>query len=184
MELEKKSEKLERATFGGGCFWCVEAIFENIKGVEDVISGYSGGLVKNPSYMEVCNGTTGHAEVVQIFYKPSVVSYEELLEVFFKTHNPTTLNQQGADKGTQYRSVIFFHNDQQKEVAERFIERLDASGAFSQPIVTELSPLINFYKAEEHHQDYYQKNPNLPYCAIVINPKLLKVNQQFPEKLK
>ncbi len=172
------------ATFGAGCFWCVEAIFENLKGVHSVISGYSGGFVKNPAYREVCNGTTGHAEVVQVEFDPSIISYKELLDVFWKTHNPTTLNSQGADKGTQYRSAIFYHNPAQKEMAEESKKDMEISNYFPKPIVTEISPLINFYKAEEHHQDYFSHNQELPYCAVVIAPKIEKLKHLFKEKLK
>lgn len=172
------------ATFGGGCFWCVEAIFERLKGVHAVESGYTGGSTPNPTYKEVCSGETGHAEVVQITYDPSQVSYEKLLEVFFKTHDPTTLNRQGADHGTQYRSAIFYHDDQQRETAERVKEALDASGAFDQPIVTEIVPATTYYPAEDYHQDYFNQNPNAGYCQYSIRPKVDKFKKAFADLLK
>ena len=175
---------LEKATFGGGCFWCTEAIYERVEGVHSVVSGYAGGTVKNPTYKQVCDGTTGHAEVTQITYDPKVVSYDELLEIFFKTHDPTTLNRQGADIGTQYRSVIFYHNDEQKQKAEYYKSELNKSGAWDNPVVTEISPLINFYSAEDYHQDYYANNPNQGYCAFVIGPKVEKFEKVFKNKLK
>ena len=175
---------LEKATFGGGCFWCTEAIYERVEGVHSVVSGYAGGTVKNPTYKQVCDGTTGHAEVTQITYDPKVVSYDELLEIFFKTHDPTTLNRQGADGGTQYRSVIFYHNDEQKQKAEYYKSELNKSGAWDNPVVTEISPLINFYSAEDYHQDYYANNPNQGYCAFVIGPKVEKFEKVFKNKLK
>lgn len=172
------------ATFGSGCFWCTEAIFQNVDGVVKVESGYSGGKVKNPTYKEVCSGLTGHAEVIQLTYDPNVVTYDELLEIFWKTHDPTTLNRQGADVGTQYRSAIFYHDDTQKQLAESYKEKLDKSGAFDNPIVTEISPFTVFYKAEDYHQNYYNLNGNAPYCAFVIQPKLEKFKKVFAEKLK
>ncbi len=175
---------LEKATFGGGCFWCTEAIYERVEGVHKVISGYAGGTVKNPTYEQVCTGKTGHAEVIQISYDPSVVSYDELLEIFFKTHDPTTLNRQGADAGTQYRSVIFYSNDEQKKKAEYYKAELDKSGSWDKPIVTEISPLTNFYPAEDYHQDYYENNPNQGYCSFVIGPKVEKFEKVFKDKLK
>ncbi len=175
---------METATFGAGCFWCVEAVFLNLKGVESVISGYSGGHIKNPAYREVCNGNTGHAEVAQITYDPEVISFTELLEVFWQTHDPTTLNRQGNDVGTQYRSAIFYHNEEQKKLAEKFKKELDASDAFDAPIVTEISPLINFYEAEDYHQNYFNNNPSQPYCAMLIRPKVDKFKKVFKDKLK
>ena len=172
------------ATFGAGCFWCVEAVFEEIDGVTSVRSGYSGGQKENPTYEEVCSGSTGHAEVVQIAYDPARVSYEQLLQVFFQTHDPTTPNRQGADVGTQYRSAIFFHDDEQKETAERIKTALDLSGAFGAPIVTEIAPYDVFYAAEDYHQDFYASNPNHRYCAAVIQPKLEKFRKVFSEQLK
>ncbi len=178
------NEKYEYATFGNGCFWCAEAVFEEVKGVIDVVSGYSGGTVINPSYREVCTGRTGHAEVVQIKYNPEVVSYQELLDIFFKTHDPTSLNRQGADVGTQYRSVIFYHNEDQKNLALATIRRLDDSHTYSHKIVTQVQPFTNFYMAEDYHQDYYKKNPDYGYCSVVISPKLHKFRQNFSEMLK
>ncbi len=175
---------LEKATFGGGCFWCTEAIYERVEGVKKVVSGYAGGHVENPTYKEVCTGSTGHAEVIQITYDPKVVSYDELLEIFFKTHDPTTLNRQGADVGTQYRSVVFYHNDEQKKKAEYYKEELNKSGAWEDPIVTEISPLTNYYPAEDYHQDYYENNPNQGYCAYVIGPKVEKFEKVFKDKMK
>lgn len=179
-----EQSNLDTATFGAGCFWCVEAIFQNLNGVKSVVSGYSGGNIKNPAYREVCMGVTGHAEVIQLTYDPSVVTYDELLEVFWQTHDPTTLNKQGADVGTQYRSVVFYHNEKQKELAQSYKQKLDASGAFDKPIVTEISPLINFYKAEQDHQDYYNQNSDQPYCSYVIKPKLEKFKKVFGDKVK
>lgn len=172
------------ATFGTGCFWCTEAIFQDLAGVLKAESGYAGGTVKNPSYKEVCTGTTGHAEVIQVTYDPAVISYEELLEVFWKTHDPTTLNRQGADVGTQYRSVIFYHTEQQRALAEKYKKKLDEAGAFENPIVTEISPYTNFYKAEDYHQNYYNLNGNAPYCSVVIQPKVEKFKKAFADKLK
>lgn len=178
-------EVTDTATFGTGCFWCTEAIFEELHGVLSVTSGYAGGHVKNPTYKEVCTGETGHAEVVQIVYEPQKISYDELLEVFFKVHDPTSLNRQGADVGTQYRSAIFFHNDEQKEKAEFYKKELQESGAFTGPIVTEIAPLPQFYAAEDYHQEYYQNNKNSnPYCSVVIGPKLDKFEKVFAKKLK
>jgi len=172
------------ATFAGGCFWCTEAIFEQLKGVNSVISGYSGGGIKNPSYREVVTGRTGHAEAIQISYDPKVISYTELLDVFFSTHNPTTLNQQGYDVGTQYRSVIFYHDDVQKRIAEKIITDLTEAKVFDAKIVTEVSPFKVFYNAEDYHQDYYDNNKTQPYCENVINPKLRKFLEKYPSKLK
>ncbi len=176
--------KTDTATFGTGCFWCTEAIFQELNGVLKVTSGYSGGQVANPSYKDVCTGTTGHAECVQIVYDPSKISYDELLEVFWQTHDPTTLNRQGNDVGTQYRSVIFYHNDEQKEKASKYKAELDKSGAFDKPIVTEISPYSTFYVAENYHQDYYNLNGSQPYCYYVIRPKLEKFQKVFKSKLK
>jgi peptide-methionine (S)-S-oxide reductase len=178
------NSKLEKATFGSGCFWCTEAIFERVKGVTSVASGYAGGKVENPSYEEVCTGKTGHAEVIQIKFDPSVVSFDELLEIFWKTHDPTTLNRQGADVGTQYRSVIFFHNDEQKNKAESYKDKLNKAGIWNDSIVTEISPYTNFYAAENYHQDYYEQNPDKGYCSFVITPKIEKFEKIFKNKLK
>ncbi|MBD0332788.1 MAG: peptide-methionine (S)-S-oxide reductase MsrA [Chitinophagaceae bacterium] len=179
------TDKIDTATFATGCFWCTEAIFEQLKGVLKVTSGYSGGPVKNPTYKEVCTGETGHAECVQIQYEPDKISFDELLEVFWQVHDPTTLNRQGADVGTQYRSAIFYHNEEQKQKAQHYKEELNKSGAFKDPIVTEIAPFTEFYPAEDYHQEYYQNNKNAnPYCAIVIRPKLEKFQKVFTKKLK
>lgn len=172
------------ATFGGGCFWCTEAIFQRVEGVHKVVSGYAGGKVKNPTYREICSGLTGHAEVIQIHYDASVVNYESLLEIFWKTHDPTTLNRQGNDVGTQYRSVVFYHDDQQKELAEHYKQKLDAAGIYADPIVTEISPAPTFYAAEDYHQDYFNQNGNQGYCRVIIQPKVEKFKAVFAEKVK
>ncbi len=174
----------DTATFATGCFWCTEAIFQRMKGVEKVISGYSGGSVPNPTYEEVCTGTTGHAECCQVIYDSSVVSFDELLAVFWKTHDPTTLNRQGNDVGTQYRSVVFYHNAEQKEKAEQYKEELNKSGAFNSPIVTTIEPVKTFYSAEGYHQNYYNSNPDQMYCRYVIVPKVEKFEKVFKDKLK
>ncbi len=174
----------EKATFGGGCFWCVEAIFERVEGVHKVVSGYSGGDVKNPAYREVTTGRTGHAEVVHIVYDPREVSYLELLEIFFKTHDPTTLNRQGADVGTQYRSIILYHTDSQKQEARQVIQDLDAANIWEDPIVTQVEPFEAFYEAERYHQEYFENNPNQGYCRLVIQPKVEKFEKLFRDKLK
>ncbi|QJW92017.1 peptide-methionine (S)-S-oxide reductase MsrA [Spirosoma taeanense] len=179
-----QSANYEKATFGTGCFWCTEAVFESLDGVIKSVSGYEGGRNPNPTYKEVCSGTTGHAECVEITYDPSVITYQELLEAFFRSHDPTTLNRQGADVGTQYRSVIFYHNDEQKQLAETAKDELNKAGAYPNPIVTEISPAETFYEAEAYHQDYFAKNPNQGYCAFVIAPKLDKFRKVFKEKLK
>jgi peptide-methionine (S)-S-oxide reductase len=179
-----ESTELKTATFGAGCFWCTEAVFLNVKGVTKVVSGYSGGKIKNPSYREVCTGTTGHAEVTQITYDPKQVSFEDLLEVFWNTHDPTTLNKQGADEGTQYRSAVFYNDEEQKKIAEQYKKQLEASHLYKNPIVTEISPLVNFYPAEDYHQNYYALNPNQGYCQYVIRPKVEKFRKQFGAKLK
>jgi peptide-methionine (S)-S-oxide reductase len=175
---------LDTATFGEGCFWCTESFFQQLKGVKKVVSGYSGGHVADPTYEQVCTGTTGHAEVSNIIYDPSVISFDKLLEAFWESHDPTTLNRQGNDIGPQYRSVIFYHNDMQKEKAEQYKQKLNAAGAFSRPIVTAIEPFENFYTAENYHQDYYENNPNQPYCQIVIRPKLEKFRKVFKDELK
>lgn len=174
----------EIATFGGGCFWCMEAIFDGVRGVEKVESGYSGGKVPNPTYKEVCSGLTGHAEVVRIYFNPNTVSYEELLTIFFSVHDPTTLNRQGGDVGEQYRSVIFYHDEQQKKSAEKMIKELTERKIFSDPIVTQVVTEAPFYIAEDYHQNYYENNPSQSYCQLVINPKMKKFREQFKEKLK
>lgn len=172
---------LEKATFGAGCFWCVEAIFQDIKGVSRVESGYSGGHVKNPAYREVCNGTTGHAEVIQLTYDPDIVTYETLLEAFWLSHDPTQLNRQGADVGTQYRSVIFFHTATQEMLAKEYKNRLNVENAYGAPVVTEISVFEKFYPAEDYHQDYYDQNPGNSYCRMVVGPKLEKFRKAFKQ---
>lgn len=174
---------MEIATFGAGCFWCVEAVFQRLNGVEKVVSGYMGGNVKDPTYREVCGGRTNHAEVIQITFDPELISYPKLLEVFWMTHDPTTLNRQGADVGSQYRSAIFFHSNEQKEEAELIREKLNQAGIFQNPIVTEITPATEFYEAEDYHQNYYNLNPNQGYCQVVIPPKLEKLKKLFSEHL-
>jgi peptide-methionine (S)-S-oxide reductase len=174
----------EVATLGGGCFWCLEAIFDELKGVEQVESGYAGGTVPDPSYEAVCSGMTGHAEVVQVTFDPQVVSFKEILEVFFTFHDPTTLNRQGADVGTQYRSAIFYHTPEQRAVAEQAIRELNAAGIWKAPIVTEVTPLTAFYPAEEYHQEFFQRNPGQLYCQFVISPKIAKFRKEYLTKLK
>jgi len=178
------SGKLEQATLGGGCFWCVEAVFQDLKGVERVVSGYAGGKIANPTYHQVCTGTTGHAEVIQVTFDPAVISFEDLLYVFWRTHNPTTLNRQGADVGTQYRSVIFYHNPAQQASAEKSRQETEALGVWPLPIVTEIAPLTDFFPAETYHQNYYLANPNQPYCQVVIEPKIGKFRREFQHLLK
>lgn len=178
------NNKLEIATFGGGCFWCTEAIYERVIGVQKVESGYSGGDVANPDYKLVCSGTTGHAEVVQITFDPEKVTFLELLEIFFKTHDPTTLNRQGADVGTQYRSIVLYHNEQQKRTAQQVIQQLNSEHIWKDPIVTQVEPFKVFYPAEDYHQEYYENNPNQGYCRVVITPKVEKFEKIFKEKLK
>ncbi len=179
---EPKAKKEAVATLAGGCFWCTEAVYERMRGVNDVVSGYIGGHVKNPTYQQVCGKKTGHAEAVEIYYDPSKTTYEELLEVFFKTHDPTTLNQQGADVGPQYRSAVFFHDDKQKAEAKKYIAKLNAAG--EGPIVTTLEPASKFYPAEEYHQDYFARNPNAGYCRAVVRNKVRKFNREFGDKIK
>ncbi|MCF8257267.1 MAG: peptide-methionine (S)-S-oxide reductase MsrA [Flavobacteriales bacterium] len=181
--IESDSAKAT-ATFGAGCFWCVEAMFESLRGVKSAVSGYSGGHVANPTYKEVCNGTTGHAEVIQVRFSPDEISYEELLEAFFLSHDPTQIDRQGADVGTQYRSVIFFHSPEQEQLAKSYKDRLNATGAFSSPVVTEIAAFNIFYEAEDYHQEYFAVNPNQPYCSAVVGPKLEKFRKVFKEKLK
>lgn len=183
--MNSSAEKIDTATLGTGCFWCTEAIFEQLNGVLKVTSGYTGGHVKNPTYKEVCTGETGHAECVQVQYEPDKISFDELLEVFWQVHDPTTLNRQGADVGPQYRSAIFYHNEEQKKKAEHYKNELNKNGAFKNPVVTEISPATKFYPAEDYHQEYYQNNKNAnPYCAVVIRPKLEKFQKAFASKLK
>jgi peptide-methionine (S)-S-oxide reductase len=174
----------EVATLGGGCFWCLEAVYLQLKGVHKVESGYSGGTVPNPTYQQVCTGTTGHAEVVQITFDPEIINFKEILDVFFSIHDPTTLNRQGPDVGPQYRSAVFYHDKGQKEITERVIEEIEAAGIWDQPIVTEVTPLTEFFRAEDYHQDYFQRNPEQGYCTVVIAPKVAKFRKQYLEKLK
>ncbi len=178
------SEQREQATVGGGCFWCLEAVFEIVRGVEKVESGYTGGTVPNPSYSQVCTGTTGHAEVVQITFDPNVVSFRDILNIFFASHDPTTLNRQGPDHGTQYRSAIFYHTPQQEQIARELIAALNAERIWKAPIVTEVVPLETFYRAEEYHQGYYRENPSQGYCQAVVSPKVAKFRKQFASLLK
>ena len=178
------SNQTELATLAGGCFWCLEAVFTQLRGVESVVSGYAGGNVPNPSYEMVCTGTTGHAEVVQLRFDPAVVSYRDLLQVFFTMHDPTTLNQQGADVGTQYRSAIFYHSEEQEAAAKQVVEELTASGLWDDPVVTELVPLDTFYPAEADHQEYYERNSTQSYCQAVIAPKVAMLRRQYLDKLK
>ena len=184
MDTLPNGVKTDTATFAAGCFWCVEAVFQELKGVYSVTSGYTGGKIKNPTYREVCSGLTGHAEACQIVFDPAVITYDELLEAFWSSHDPTTLNRQGADQGTQYRSAIFYHNEEQKKLALSYKEKLNAENAFEKPVVTEISPATVFYKAEDYHQDYYNENGNAPYCTFVIKPKLDKFRKVFKDKLK
>lgn len=178
------NNKEETAILGGGCFWCIEAVFEELEGVTKVESGYSGGKIANPTYREVCSGLTGHAEVVRVFFNPEITSYKEILSVFFSVHDPTTLNRQGADVGTQYRSVIFYHDEKQKQQAEEVINELEKQKVYQKPVVTEVSPAEDFFVAEDAHQNYYENNSNQPYCQVVINPKMKKFREKFEEKLK
>lgn len=175
---------LRNATFGSGCFWCTEAVFQQLKGVHKVVSGYSGGHVKNPTYEQICTATTGHAEVVQVTFDPKVVSYAELLDAFWHSHDPTTPNRQGNDQGPQYRSVVFYHDDEQRALAEETKKKLDAANEFGAPIVTEIAPLTDFYSAEKYHQNYFNDNPGNPYCAYIIRPKVEKVRAKYADKLK
>jgi methionine-S-sulfoxide reductase len=177
------SSNLQTATFGNGCFWCTEAVFEQLRGVKSVVSGYSGGSKPNPTYEEVCTGGTGHAEVIQITYDPAVISFADLLKVFWQTHDPTTLNRQGHDVGTQYRSAVFYHTDEQRETAEQYKQQLDKSGTFKSPIVTEITRFEKFYPAEKYHQEYFQLNPNQGYCVGVIRPKVEKFKKEFKDLL-
>lgn len=174
----------ETAILGGGCFWCIEAVFEELQGVTKVESGYSGGKIANPTYREVCSGLTGHAEVVRVFFDPARITYKEILSVFFSVHDPTTLNRQGADVGTQYRSVIFYNSEQQKQEAEEVMQELKRQEVYSKPVVTEISPAGDFFVAENYHQNYFENNPNQPYCQVVINPKLKKFREKFEQRLK
>jgi len=174
----------EVTTLGGGCFWCLEAVFDEVQGVTDVVSGYAGGAAPNPTYEQVCSGRTGHAEVVQVRFDPKRIAYRELLELFFSIHDPTTLNRQGADAGTQYRSVIFYHDDEQKRVAEQLIRELESAKTFNKPIVTQIAPIHGFYPAEEYHQEYFKRNPYQGYCQVIIAPKMAKFRQHHAQALK
>ncbi|HRH03148.1 MAG TPA: peptide-methionine (S)-S-oxide reductase MsrA [Bacteroidia bacterium] len=184
MNNQLNSSELETATFGAGCFWCVEAVFQNLKGVLSVESGFSGGHIKNPAYREVCMGFTGHAEVCQLQFNPQVISYDDLLQIFWQTHDPTQLNRQGNDVGAHYRSVIFYHNEQQKSKAEKYKQLLISSEAFDKPVVTEITAFDKFYKADEYHQNYFNSNTDAPYCQFVIQPKVDKLKKVFQSKLK
>ena len=177
-------ENLETATLAAGCFWCVEAVFDELEGVEDVVSGYSGGNTENPTYQEVCSETTGHAEVAQIKFDPNVLSYEDLLRVYFTVHDPTQLNRQGNDIGTSYRSAIFYHSDAQRDSAHKIIKEITDAGIYDKPIVTEVAPFDKFWPAENYHQEYFANNPNQPYCAAVVAPKVAKFRKQFADRLK
>ncbi len=181
--LHMNKGKLDTATFGAGCFWCVEAVFQRLKGVHSVLPGYSGGHSENPTYKQVCTGTTGHAEVAQIIYDPEKITFKELLEVFWQTHDPTTLNKQGNDIGTQYRSVIFYHNEEQKSIAKEMKEKLDNEGIWENPIVTEITPFQKFYEAEDYHHNYYNENSSQPYCSYIITPKIEKFKKAFSDKI-
>jgi peptide-methionine (S)-S-oxide reductase len=186
-EVNQMSEDVrekEVATLAGGCFWCLEAVYDQLRGVTDVVSGYAGGRVRNPSYKEVCAGTTGHAEVVQVTFDPTAISFREILEVFFTIHDPTTLNRQGADVGTQYRSAIFYHNPEQKATAEQVISEISAAKIWPAPIVTQVTPFEAFYPAEDYHQEYFARNPTQGYCTIVIAPKVAKFRKQYLSRLK
>jgi peptide-methionine (S)-S-oxide reductase len=177
-------KKLETATLAAGCFWCIEAVLDDLKGVEDVVSGYSGGTTVDPTYREVCSGTTGHAEVAEIRFDPNEISFKELLQVFFAVHDPTTLNRQGNDVGTQYRSAIFYHNDEQRRIAEETVKEIEAEGIYDDPIVTEIVPFEKFYPAEDYHQEYFGNNPTQPYCVAVVAPKVAKFRQKYVNRLK
>lgn len=179
-----EDKNLETATLAAGCFWCVEAVFDDLKGVEDVVSGYSGGHTENPTYKEVCSETTGHAEVVQIRFDPEEISFRDILYVFFAVHDPTTLNRQGNDIGSSYRSAIFYHNAEQKQIAEEVIAELDDKDIWEDPIITEVTEFTNYYPAEDYHQEYFANNPNQPYCAAVVAPKVLKFRKMFVDRLK
>lgn len=178
-----QEKNIESATIGGGCFWCMEAVFQRLRGVENVISGYSGGVITEPSYEQICSGQTGHAEVCRINFDRAMINYQTILNVFWRVHNPTTLNRQGNDIGTQYRSVVFYHNEDQRQIAEFWKERNEETGLYNHPIVTEISPLINFYPAEKYHQNYYNQNPQQSYCQIIIQPKLEKFLHEFADKI-
>lgn len=179
-----ENQNLETATLGAGCFWCVEPIFDDLRGVEDVVSGYSGGHAENPTYQQVCSETTGHAEVIQVKFNPEEISFKEILQIFFSVHDPTTLNRQGNDVGTSYRSAIFYHSDEQKRVADEVIKEVTEEGIYDNPIVTQVAPFDKFYVAENYHQEYFANNPNQPYCAAVVAPKVAKFRKKFVDRLK
>ena len=181
---DNKDKKTKTATFAAGCFWCTEAVFVRLKGVSKVVSGYTGGRLPNPTYRQVCTGATGHAEGIQIVYDPAVITYEQLLDVFFHTHDPTTLNRQGADAGTQYRSAVFYHNEEQKAAAKKMIDELNAAGEFADPIVTTLEEMKKWYPAEDYHQEYFELNPSQPYCQRVVGPKVSKFQKRYQALLK
>ena len=183
-ERINRTDGKEVATLAGGCFWCLEAVFKEVEGIEKVVSGYSGGTTVNPSYSQVCTGSTGHAETVQLTFNPSKISFQQILQIFFAVHDPTTPNRQGADAGTQYRSAIFYHSEEQKAVAGQVIQELNAAHAWKSPIVTEVTPFKIFYPAEDYHQEYFNRNPSQSYCRMVIAPKMDKFSKQFPEKIK
>jgi peptide-methionine (S)-S-oxide reductase len=182
--MSNNNNKTETATLANGCFWCTEAIFKRLKGIESILPGYAGGIVKNPSYDQVCTGKTGHAESIQIEFDPKVIPFEKILDIFWRTHNPTTLNRQGNDIGTQYRSAIFFHDEKQKEIAEKSKKILEKEGVYKDPIVTEITPFRDFYVAEDYHKNYYENNQNNPYCNFVIDPKIYKLLQQYRNDVK
>lgn len=184
MNKNENSSNLKIATLGGGCFWCMEAVFNQLKGIRKIDSGYSGGSIKDPTYEQVSTGRTGHAEVIQLLYDPDIISYNEILRIFFVTHDPTTLNRQGADEGTQYRSVIFYHNEEQKKIAEQVINEFNSKIFFDSLIVTKVEPFGKFYPAENYHKNYFQRHPEQPYCRIVISPKVAKLRKKFSDKLK
>jgi peptide-methionine (S)-S-oxide reductase len=177
------TDSSERATLAGGCFWCIEAAMLELDGVESAVSGYTGGDTADPTYEAVCSGTSGHAEAVQVTYDPDVVAYEDLLEVFFSIHDPTTVDREGPDVGSQYRSAVYYHDDDQRETVERFVERLEREGVYDDPIVTEVEPLGTFWEAEQRHQNYFEKHPNQPYCAATVRPKVRKVREQFADRV-
>ncbi len=179
-----ETNNFETATLGAGCFWCVEAVFDDLKGVEDVVSGYSGGHTENPTYQQVCSETTGHAEVARIKFDPQEISFKEILQIFFAVHDPTTLNRQGNDVGSSYRSAIFYHSDEQKHIAEEVIKEVTEEGVYDNPIVTEVTPFDKFYAAENYHQEYFANNPNQPYCAAIVAPKVAKFRKKFVDRLK
>ena len=182
--MAETTATVETATLGAGCFWCIEAVYQELQGVHQVVSGYAGGSVEHPTYEQICRGNTGHAEVIQMTFDPNILAFDEVLYVFWRTHDPTTLNRQGPDVGTQYRSAIFYHNEQQRLIAEKSKRETDASGLWPQPIVTQISPFTTFYPAEDYHQNFYRSNPYQPYCRVMIDPKMHKFRQEFQHKLR